>query len=98
MLTAAQTPTPVATREGSDKPGAVQSPDFKMMAVTIKASPSLEAGVPAVLFDPHLSGYRTRNNYDVTGDGQRFLIKSPALDNAITSIAVTLNWTSLLKK
>jgi eukaryotic-like serine/threonine-protein kinase len=74
------------------------SPDFKMMAVTIKTSPSLEAGVPVVLFDPHLGGYRTRNNYDVTGDGQRFLIKSPALDNAVTSIAVTLNWTSLLKK
>jgi Tol biopolymer transport system component len=54
------------------------SPDRKLMAVPVKGETTFEADVPKVLFQtrvPALTVY-DRNSYDVTKDGQRFLINS----------------------
>jgi hypothetical protein len=40
---------------------------------------------------------KARNHYTVSADGQRFLIKSPVSDAAISPITVVLNWTALMR-
>ena len=78
------------------------SPEGKMMAVTLEETANaIQAGLPAELFDarrPFLEGVgdNSRNNYDVTPDGQRFLIVQAGA--ASDPIHVVLNWTALIGK
>ena len=74
------------------------SADSKMMAVPIHSGATLVAGNAKVLFNTRTlppSVYRT--NYDVSQDGQRFLMKSVAGDAAPHSITVLVNWRAALK-
>jgi Tol biopolymer transport system component len=65
----------------------------KLMAVDVKENgSSFEAGIPKVLFE----GIRALS-YDVSGDGQRFLIAVPVEESTPESITVVLNWTADLK-
>jgi serine/threonine protein kinase/Tol biopolymer transport system component len=78
------------------------SPDRKLMAAPLAAGATLEAGTPKALFDVHLlptgSGAPyAAYQYDMTRDGQRFLVNTP-LGNATVPITVVLNWTAGLKK
>ncbi len=68
----------------------------KMMSVSIAAGEDFEAGPPQLLFDTKLSF--NNHAFDVTADGQRFLL--PLLTERASSfpIDVTLNWASELKK
>ena len=70
--------------------------DGKMMAVPIRSGATLEAGLPVVLFET-----RTRQGqigrYDVTPDGQRFLIVTRIAEREIPPIAVVVNWMAGLK-
>lgn len=65
----------------------------RMMAVPMTTTPALNAGRPVALFedrflpDPTLSGGTP--NYDVTRDGQRFIMVEPA---APINVTVVLNW------
>ena len=77
--------------------------DGKMMAVAMKsgASGSLEPGQPQPLFDANL--VRPPNepvlDYDVTADGDRFLITTTALDSASAVLLnLVANWDGELKK
>jgi serine/threonine protein kinase len=70
----------------------------EIMAVDFKADQIIEAGKPHVLFDADLDVIPKEDQYDVTRDGQRFLILKPLADTAYTPITVTLNWTSLIDK
>jgi len=64
----------------------------KMMAVEVKASgASFEAGVPKLLFE------RGRD-FDVSRDGQRFLIPVPVEEGSSAPITVVMNWTADLKR
>jgi Tol biopolymer transport system component len=80
------------------------SPDSKMMAVDVNTTPVFKAGAPKVLFPAPIFGGGNAINvtrYDVTADGQKFLIISVpagASAPAITPITVVLNWTAGLKK
>jgi Tol biopolymer transport system component len=78
----------------------------QIVAVSVHASSTtFEFSTPHPLFD---SGYVNAapgpgnyNTYDVTADGQRFLIPRPATDSAVlanTPINVVLNWPALLNK
>jgi len=73
----------------------------KMMAVDITTRPSFEAGKPRVLFEgsyePPLG---TTTNYDVSHDGQRFLMirRVEQAEAAPTQINVVLNWFDELKR
>ena len=73
----------------------------KMMAVEIRTQPSLSAGKPRVLFEgPYLLTPGTLPNYDVSPDGQRFLMLKPTQQAraAPTQINVVLNWFEELKQ
>jgi len=66
----------------------------KMMAVDVKLTPSFSAGIPKMLFEgPYLPTPGTFPNYDVSPDGERFLmLKSGEQESAPTEIHVVMNW------
>jgi eukaryotic-like serine/threonine-protein kinase len=73
----------------------------KMMAVDIATQPSFAAGKPKVLFaGQYVPTPVTFPNYDVSPDGQRFLMLKPsdAAEAAPTQINVVLNWFEELKQ
>ncbi len=72
------------------------APDRKLMAVPIQTGGALEAGIPTPLFETR--GDIGASGYDVTRDGQRFLVITPVREDAALPIAVVLNWTSVLEK
>ena len=82
------------------------APDGAVMAAPVRVSAdgqAVESGEPARLFRaPIVLGGSTADNvkqqYDVTADGQRFLINVTAEEANVAPITVVLNWTSVLKK
>ena len=77
-----------------------------MTAVPVKgtvagAKPSFEAGTPVKLFDAHLAdaGLDTAFQYDVTADGNRFLIDTSGPGAESTPVlTVVTNWAGGLRK
>jgi Tol biopolymer transport system component len=77
----------------------------KMMAVEIDTRAGFVHGKPKTLFEGHYAqslaaGWVNRANYDVSPDGQRFLMLAP-VDSGRTApnrIEVVLNWTEELKR
>ncbi len=73
----------------------------KMMAVDIATQPGFAAGKPRMLFeDQYVPTPGTTANYDVSSDGQRFLMLKPSeqAQAARTQINVALNWFEELKQ
>ena len=72
----------------------------KMMAVDITTEPTFSAGTPRILFEkPFLRGGVFRANYDITPDGQRFVMTQAGLQQEdTTQINVVLNWFEELKQ
>jgi serine/threonine-protein kinase len=73
----------------------------KMMAADIATQPSFAAGKPRMLFEgPYERSPATSPNYDVSPDGQRFLMLKSAEtgESAPTQINVVLNWFEELKR
>jgi Tol biopolymer transport system component len=74
----------------------------KMMAVQITAQPTFSPGTPRVLFEGQYQSLPTIStpNYDVSPDGQRFLMLKPVeqAQAAPTQINVVLNWFEELKR
>jgi dipeptidyl aminopeptidase/acylaminoacyl peptidase len=72
----------------------------KMMAVKIQTSPSFKLGIPHPLFE---GDYETSASihsamYDVTPDGQKFLmIKNDEAENSTRKLRIVLNWFDELK-
>ncbi len=76
--------------------------DGRLMAVPIKSDAAVEVGTAVPLFEARMLngpnpavGFRVQ--YDVTRDGQRFLLNVP-LEDAASPITVVLNWSAALKK
>jgi hypothetical protein len=72
------------------------SPGDTLMSVNVKlGTDSVEPSTPRELFP--LPGYDTGLGYpyDVTADGQRFLVRA---DRASQPLTVIANWPALLKK
>jgi hypothetical protein len=72
-----------------------------MMAVTVATAPDLSAGKPRLLFEDRFVRGLTlgHTNYDVSPDGQRFLmIKDAAQQAASLQVNVVLNWFDELKR
>jgi eukaryotic-like serine/threonine-protein kinase len=80
------------------------SADSKMMAVEVSLTPVFSARVPKALFAAPIFGGGGAPNvtrYDVTADGQKFLINSVAGESREAPpapITVVLNWQAGLKK
>jgi len=73
----------------------------KMMAVDIATQPGFAAGKPRTLFEgQYVPTQGTFPNYDVSTDGQRFLMLKPSeqVQAAPTQINVVLNWFEELKQ
>jgi Tol biopolymer transport system component len=73
----------------------------KMMAVDIATQPSFTLGKPHMLFQgPYIPTSATFPYYDVSPDGQRFLMLKPieSAEAAPTQINVVLNWFEELKQ
>ena len=71
-----------------------------MFAVDYSAEPAFTAGKPKVLFEgPYVQTPRSFPDYDVSPDGQRFLmLKAPDQAAAPAPINVVLNWSDELKQ
>ncbi|MGH9334771.1 MAG: hypothetical protein ACRD21_13600, partial [Vicinamibacteria bacterium] len=67
-----------------------------LMRVAIeRASSGLRGGVPVQLFAPSIAGLLdSRRNFDVSPDGERFLLRRPSVDPS--PITVIVNWSSAL--
>lgn len=72
----------------------------KLMAVDYEGAQSFSAGKPHVLFEgPYVPTPRSFPDYDVSPDGQRFLMLKPAEDQqTISQIVVVQNWVEELKQ
>jgi eukaryotic-like serine/threonine-protein kinase len=72
----------------------------KMMAVDITTQPSFSAGKPKMLFQgPYAPSSATFPFYDVSPDGQRFLMIKPNEQTpSVTQIVVVQNWFEELKQ
>ena len=70
------------------------SPDQKLMAVDVRTGSSVESGVPVPLFAARFV-YTT--SYDVSADGQRFLVNAEAAEEQSPLTLVT-NWTAGLER
>jgi eukaryotic-like serine/threonine-protein kinase len=77
------------------------APDGRLMAVEVKTGAAFEAGFPSGLFVTH-----TRQpisamdffSYDVTPDGQKFLVNTKVDTSNATPLSVILNWSSEMEK
>ena len=71
----------------------------QMMAVEITTEPTFSAGIPQLLFEGDFqTGIVSRADYDVTPDGQRFLMVQLGGVLEVSQINVVLNWFEELKR
>jgi len=76
----------------------VATKDSDLVAVNIeKVAPGLRLGTPHVLFQTLGTGYRL-GLYDVTPDGQRFLINRDLRTVSNVPLTLVLNWNAELNK
>jgi Tol biopolymer transport system component len=76
------------------------APDGRLMAVQVDGAREFKHGAPQPLFQTTLSvpapnSPESRRQYDVTPDGQRFLLNQPLGDTPLT---IVLNWTATLSR
>ena len=77
------------------------SRDSKMMAVPVSTGASFASGSPVALFQTHRRqpiSSQDFYSYDVSADGQRFLIATQVDESAAAPLTVFLNWTSAMDK
>ncbi|HST09218.1 MAG TPA: protein kinase [Terriglobales bacterium] len=77
------------------------TPGGTLMSVDVKTGASFEAGAPTVLFLTHLRQPISAMDffsYDVTGDGQRFLVNSKLDTSSTAPLSIVLNWRAEMEK
>ena len=77
------------------------SAEGKMMAVAVTAGASFAAGSPVALFQIHQRQPVSSTDvfsYDVSGDGQRFLVNTKVDEANAAPLSVLLNWVSEMEK
>ena len=76
------------------------APDNSLMAVKIERTGTFAPTAPKVLFRSRATGTAwagARQIYDVTADGERFLIVAPAAEAAQSRLTVVVNWAAGLE-
>jgi hypothetical protein len=72
--------------------------DFKLMAVRLKlGADSVEPSTPRELFPLPIVD-NVGSLYDITPDGQRFLVRAVPQQQASQPLTVIVNWPALLKQ
>jgi eukaryotic-like serine/threonine-protein kinase len=77
------------------------SPEGKMMAAPVSTGAMFEAGSPVELFQTHRRPPASSTDvfsYDVTGDGQKFLIDTEVENPKSTPPSITLHWNAPVEK
>jgi serine/threonine protein kinase/Tol biopolymer transport system component len=77
------------------------SRDKKLMAVPVKVGTTLEFGAPTVLFQTRAREPLSAEeifSYDVSANGQRFLVDVNSEESNPATVNIVLNWTSELQK
>jgi len=87
---------PVWRRDGKELFYVVEA-DRRIMAVPIRTDSGFEFGTPQVLFQTSMPVIPFCK-YDVSGDGQRFLVNSVVGEARANPITLIQNWTAELKK
>jgi hypothetical protein len=72
--------------------------DRRVMAVDVRMGPPIEFGIPHKLFDaPMPRNYVTRNRYQPSADGQRFLMLTLLDRGRVPPTTVIINWAAELE-
>jgi eukaryotic-like serine/threonine-protein kinase len=77
------------------------SSDGKIMAAPVTEGANFDAGAPVALFQANpreAAATSEQTFYDVTRDGQRFLINTEAKQTQVEPMSIILNWAAKLKK
>jgi Tol biopolymer transport system component len=75
-----------------------REPAGRFMAVPVTArGGTFEAGTPQPLFEVRANP-TPGTQYDVTGDGQRFIVSVPARAEGASPLTLVLNWPALLQR
>jgi Tol biopolymer transport system component len=75
------------------------APNGMLTSVPVRTDGTFEAGAPVELFQTRFANYGlTRNHYDVTADGQTFVVTTTSGENVTGSMTVVMNWTSALER
>jgi Tol biopolymer transport system component len=72
--------------------------DGKLMAASVKGGASFEAGMPAPLFEFRAGGNIVTPYYDVTRDGQKFLLSTIVETVPNAPLTVWVNWPTGVKR
>ena len=80
---------PVWTRGGREI--VYQAPGDEIMAVEVRAAPSFQAGIPKALFKTNLRP-PPGGQFDVTPDGERFLVNLRPSDQLSDPMTLVQNW------
>ena len=68
-----------------------------MMAVEVSTQGIFSPGIPEALFSKEQVNPRAGSGYDVSADGQRFVLVQNVVGGEIPTITVVLNWYSEFK-
>jgi len=76
------------------------SSDRRLMVVPTTIGPAFEAGPPAALFEMNVRdlAFTSGRRYDVTPDGQRFVVQELIGRDSPSALTVMVNWSGLLPK
>jgi len=74
-----------------------QAPGDEIMAVEVRSAPTFQAGIPRALFKTNLRLPPGRQ-FDVTPDGERFLINLRSGDQASDPVTLVQNWAAERKR
>ncbi len=77
------------------------APDGKLMAVQVKEGPTFEAAAATPLFQTRRREHVSSTDlfsYDVSADGQRFLVNTSIGEETTVPITLVQNWTADLKR
>lgn len=70
----------------------------KMMVVAITTEPDFLAQKPILLFEGHYLSWSSSPDYDISPDGQYFVMIQPEEQSSLTQINIVLNWFEELKR
>jgi Tol biopolymer transport system component len=72
------------------------APDKRLMTVQTRSGATFDAGIPQSLFEMRVGDVTMWPLYDVTADGQQFLISAASQEGDSLRIAVVVNWVKAL--
>lgn len=73
------------------------TPDENFMAVPINTKGTFESGTPVKLFRQRLNNLGDGANWDISPDGQKFLLTTPQGTTSVPSFEIVLDWTKELE-